>query len=112
MDGKHRVALVETKTIDNGAALPAPEQTRRFQLVNHLGSTTIELDRSGALITYEEHHPYGTSAFQAGRNAAETSLKRYRHTGKERDEESGFFSYGARYYAPWLGRWSSADPPA
>ncbi len=35
---------------------------------------------------------------------------RYRYTGKERDEESGLYYYGARYYAPWLGRWTSCDP--
>ena len=38
------------------------------------------------------------------------SLKRYRYTGKERDEENGFNYHGARYYAPWLGRWTSCDP--
>jgi RHS repeat-associated protein len=36
--------------------------------------------------------------------------KRYRYTGKERDEESGLYYYGARYYAAWLGRWTSVDP--
>ncbi len=38
------------------------------------------------------------------------SLKRYRYTGKERDDETGFAYHGARYYAPWLGRWMSCDP--
>jgi RHS repeat-associated protein len=28
----------------------------------------------------------------------------------ERDEESGLNYHGARYYAPWLGRWVSSDP--
>jgi RHS repeat-associated protein len=37
-------------------------------------------------------------------------LKRYRYLGKERDEESGLYYYGARYYAPWLARFTSADP--
>ncbi len=36
--------------------------------------------------------------------------KRYRNTGKERAEESGLYYHGARYYIPWLGRWSAADP--
>ncbi|MCB9507193.1 MAG: RHS repeat-associated core domain-containing protein [Myxococcales bacterium] len=30
--------------------------------------------------------------------------------GKERDGESGLVYFGARYFAPWLGRWASADP--
>ncbi len=41
---------------------------------------------------------------------AEVSLKRYRYTGKERDTETGFCYHSARYYAPWLGRWTSCDP--
>ena len=28
----------------------------------------------------------------------------------ERDEETGLSYHGARYYAPWLGRWTAADP--
>jgi RHS repeat-associated protein len=31
-------------------------------------------------------------------------------TGKERDDETGLYYHGARYYAAWLGRWTSADP--
>jgi RHS repeat-associated protein len=38
------------------------------------------------------------------------SRKRYRYTGMERDEETGLQCHGVRYYAPWLGRWTSADP--
>jgi RHS repeat-associated protein len=44
------------------------------------------------------------------RSGVEVSQKRYRYTGKERDEESGLYYHGARYYAPWLGRWMSCDP--
>lgn len=37
-------------------------------------------------------------------------MKRYRYTGKERDEETGLYYHGARYYIPWLARWSAVDP--
>ena len=74
--------------------MPVPR--RRYQLSNHLGSSSLELDQNGALISYEEYHPYGTTSFRAG-TAAEVSLKRYRWTGKERDEETGFSYHGARY---------------
>ncbi len=63
-----------------------------------------------AVISYEEYYPYGSTSYQAGRSVAEVSLKRYRYTGKEKDEETGFYYHGARYYAPWLGRWTSCDP--
>jgi RHS repeat-associated protein len=110
MDDARRIALVETQTVDESEPVVAPIPLQRYQLGNHLGSASLELDENGDLISYEEYHPYGTTAFQAGRSAAEVSLKRYRYTAKERDEESGFNYHGARYYAPWLGSWTSADP--
>ncbi|MDC0747110.1 M91 family zinc metallopeptidase [Polyangium sp. rjm3] len=61
-------------------------------------------------MSYEEYHPYGTSAYHAMASGVEVSAKRYRYTGKEKDQETGLYYHGARYYAPWLGRWTSADP--
>jgi RHS repeat-associated protein len=110
MDDSHRVALIDTKTRENGNVLAAPESLLRYQLGNHLDSAVLELDDHGDEITYEEYHPYGTTAYQAGRTEIEVKLKRYRYTGKERDEETGLAYHGARYYAPWLGRWISCDP--
>jgi RHS repeat-associated protein len=110
MDDKRRIALVETQTIDSGAAVNTPTPAQRYQLGNHLGSASLELDEARGLISYEEYSPYGCTTYQAGRSAAEVSLKRYRYTGKERDEENGFTYHGARYCAPWLGRWVSSDP--
>jgi RHS repeat-associated protein len=104
MDDKQRIAIAETPTT------PADAPRIRYQFGNHLGSASVEFDQGGALISYEEYHPYGTTAFQAGRSAAEVSLKRYRYTGKERDDETGLSYHGARYYAPWLGRWVTSDP--
>ncbi|SLM48753.1 protein of unknown function [Nitrospira japonica] len=82
----------------------------RYQLGNHLGSACLELNDDAEVISYEEYHPYGTSAYRATNNAVEAPMKRYRYTGMERDEESGLNYHSARYYAPWLGRWVSADP--
>lgn len=110
MDDKQRIAVVDTKTIDQENAGDLHEPVIRYQLGNHLGSASLELDQDGSVISYEEYHPYGTTAFQAGRNRAEVSLKRYRYTGMERDEETGLNYHGARYYAGWLGRWCSCDP--
>jgi RHS repeat-associated protein len=62
------------------------------------------------VISYEEYFPYGSTSYQSGRSAADVSLKRYRYTGKERDEETGFSYHKAKYLAPWLGRWTAPDP--
>ncbi|NEQ05875.1 MAG: hypothetical protein F6K37_07920, partial [Moorea sp. SIO4E2] len=70
----------------------------RYQLDNHLGSTTMEVDGEGQLISYEEYFPYGGTAFVAG-SEVEVKLKHYRYSGKERDGSTGLYYYGARYYA-------------
>jgi RHS repeat-associated protein len=101
MDDKHRVALVETRE---------GETSIRYQFDNHLGSACVELDENADIISYEEYYPYGSTSFQAGRSIAEVSLKRYRFTAKERDNETGFNYHGTRYYAPWIGKWISCDP--
>lgn len=106
MDDQQRVALVETRTRGNDIA---PVEQIRFQLGNHLGSASVELDRFANVISYEEYYPFGNTSYQGVRNQREVP-KRYRYTGKERDEESGFFYHGARYYVAWLGRWTSFDP--
>jgi len=111
MDDKKRIALVETKIVDTSVP-PAslPVATIRYQFGNHLGTACLELDENAAVITYEEYYPYGSTSYQAGRTLAEVSLKRYRYTDKERDEETGFNYHGARYCAPWLARWTAPDP--
>ncbi|MCK5244307.1 MAG: RHS repeat-associated core domain-containing protein [Desulfobacterales bacterium] len=110
MDDEQRIAMVETRTVGAQDVDRAPRQLLRYQFGNHLGSASLELDDSAQVISYEEYYPYGSTSYQAVRKDIEVPLKRYRYTGKERDDESGLNYHGARYYAPWLGRWTSADP--
>jgi RHS repeat-associated protein len=107
MNDKQRIALVDTRTQGNEPGMP--QQLIRYQFGNHLGSANLELDDQAQIISYEEYTPYGSTSYQAVRGQTETP-KRYRHAGKERDEESGLYYYGARSYAPWIGRWTSPDP--
>jgi len=107
MDGSHRFVMIETRNdINDGTE----KQLLRYQLHNHLRSATLELDDHARIISYEEYHPYGTTAYQAKNTAINAAAKRYRFTGMERDEETGLNYHSARYYLPWLGRWMSADP--
>jgi RHS repeat-associated protein len=108
MDDKQRIALVEMRTA--GIELDVAQRLIRFQFGNHLGSASLELDDRARIISYEEFTPYGSTSFQAVDQDIKAAAKRYRYTGKERDEETGFTYHGARYYAPWLGRWVSCDP--
>ena len=100
LDGTARVALVRAGPAhpdDRGPAVA-------YQLGDHLSSCTATVDGVGALTNREEYTPYGETSFGS------YSLKRYRFTGCERDSESGLNYHSARYYAPWLARWTSTDP--
>jgi len=107
LDDKRRIAMVDTRTAGTDTSLP---QIIRYQFSNHLGTSCLELDDNSAIISYEEYYPFGSTSFQAVDSSREVPAKRYRYTGKERDEESGFYYHGARYYAPWLARWTAPDP--
>jgi RHS repeat-associated protein len=105
-DDKSAVALIETRTI--GTDKYVAKQVR-YQYGNHLGSAVLELDDQGDILTYEEYLPYGSTSYQAVSSQTEVP-KRYRYTGKECDTENDLYYNGARYYAPWLGRWTACDP--
>lgn len=104
MDGQHRIALARL-----GPALPgdgAAAHAVKFHLADHLGSSALAVSLDGGWINREEYFPYGECSLGSFQR------KRYRFTGKERDEESGLNYHGARYYAASIPRWISADPVA
>ena len=110
MDDQARVAMIEAKTRESDVAIGTPVDIYRYQLTNLLGTATVELSETGAVISYEEYHPYGTTSLHSDTGSTTISKKRYRYSGKERDENTGLYYFGARYYAAWLGRWTACDP--
>ncbi len=63
------------QTRDDGIDLASPETRIRYQLGNHLGSTSLELDEAARVISYEEYYPYGSTSYQAVSSAVEVSAK-------------------------------------
>lgn len=112
-DNSGQIAQIDTKMLDLDnidPSNPIGQHLIRYQYNNYLGSASMETNELGAVISYEEYHSFGTSSYRSSKTDKDLSLKRYRFTGKERDEETGFYYMGARYYAAWLGRWTSSDP--
>ncbi|WP_440060530.1 RHS repeat domain-containing protein [Pseudomonas syringae] len=104
--GRNRVRVLHWEAGKPGAI--ANDQVR-YSLGDHLGSSTLELDQQGGLISQESYYPFGGTAWWAARSAVEAKYKTVRYSGKERDA-SGLYYYGFRYYAPWLQRWINPDP--
>src|SRR5262249_6687043 len=99
-DGPSRIATVRLGPPLRGDSGPRVQ----FHLADHLGSGAVVTDTDGGWMNREEFTPFGDTSFGG------FSRKRYRFLGRERDEESGLSYHGARYYAPWLCRWTSCDP--
>ena len=73
---------------------------------DHLGSSSIISDASGAQVEHYEYTPYGTTAVSDV--SRPSSLIHHKFTGKELDS-TGLYFYGARYYDPEIGRFITAD---
>jgi RHS repeat-associated protein len=104
MDGEGRIAILRDGDRHPHDRGPDVE----YHLGDHIGNSQVVVGGATRaardFIAREEYFPYGETSFGS------FSQKRYRFTGKERDEESGLTYFGARYYASWLGRWTSCDP--
>ena len=100
MDDQQRITIIRRGDVYSGDSGPAIQ----YHLGDHLGSSNIVVNGDGQWINREEYFPYGETSFGS------FAKKRYRFTGKEKDEESGLHYHGARYYAPWIARWASYDP--
>lgn len=74
-----------------------------FYHPDHLGSTTLVTNESGAVVEDLLYLPYGEVLFG-------DEISRYGYTGQENDLESGFMDYGARQYNPQFGRFLQPDP--
>ena len=82
-------------------------QKLRYYPENHLENTLYaRQNRVWKVYIREEYTPFGSTSFGS------YGKKRYRFCGKEKDEESGLYNYGARYYSPWMCRFVQVDPLA
>ena len=75
---------------------------------DHLGSANWITDYKGYPIQYLHYLPYGQ--LLANQQATSTYDERFKFTGKERDAETGYDYFGARYYMPLLYHWTKVDP--
>ena len=75
---------------------------------DHLGSTMSVTDSVGQVAQTVEYTPWG-EVFVEQRNDSICTTP-YLFNGKELDEETGLYYYGARYYDPKMNVWYSTDP--
>ncbi|HYF29882.1 MAG TPA: SpvB/TcaC N-terminal domain-containing protein [Chitinophagaceae bacterium] len=111
-NGQQLVALLHQWTVDTGNRETdnISQKKIHYQLGENQSASHLELNEAGDIISYEEYFPFGCTSFIAGNNQRDIRLKDYRYSGKERDDATGLYYYGYRYYATWMCRWLSPDP--
>ncbi|MBU1018069.1 hypothetical protein KKA33_03505 [Patescibacteria group bacterium] len=81
------------------------EEKVYYYLQDHLGGVDVVTDENGDVVQRKDYLPFGSERLAMG-----SSDEDYGFTGKELDEETGLYYYGARYYDPEIGRFVSLDP--
>ena len=76
---------------------------------DHLGSTSYITDQKANVTQYDAYLPYGELHVDEHSSNAEMP---YKFNGKELDEETGLYYYGARYMNPITSMWYGVDPLA
>jgi len=103
--------LSETKaTMDRAnlsvTSLPPQVSAGKYH-PDHLGSTSYITDATGEVYQHLEYFAFGETFVEEQGN---TDKMPYKFNGKELDEETGLYYYGARYYDAQTSVWLSVDP--
>ena len=76
---------------------------------DHLGSTSYITDAKANVAQFDAYLPYGELLVDEHSSTEEMP---YKFNGKEFDEETGLYYYGARYMNPRTSLWYGVDPLA
>ena len=90
-----------------------PNDTTReetfFYHSDHLGSTSYITDDKANITQYDAYLPYGELLVDEHSSSEELP---YKFNGKQFDDETGLYYYGARYLNPMASVWYGVDPLA
>ena len=78
-----------------------------FYHSDHLGSTSYITDDKANITQYDAYLPYGELLVDEHSSSEDLP---YKFNGKQFDEETGLYYYGARYMDPKISMWLGVDP--
>ena len=78
-----------------------------FYHSDHLGSTSYVTDAKANITQFDAYLPYGELLVDEHSSSEDMP---YKFNGKELDEETGLYYYGARYMDPKISMWLGVDP--
>ena len=79
----------------------------RYYMKDHLGSVRAVSDGSGNVVSSQDYDAWG---YLLENRVYESDESIYKFTSKERDDESKYDYFVARYYDARIGRWGQVEP--
>ncbi|XHR95954.1 RHS repeat-associated core domain-containing protein [Mucilaginibacter sp. UC70_90] len=111
------VAFIQTE--EGRARHSGTSYTYEYDLKDHLGNTRVTLtpdpndptQQTAKILQENDYYAFGYG-IQSMQGIVASPKNEYLYNHKELQEETGLYDYGARFYDPVIGRWTSVDPLA
>jgi RHS repeat-associated protein len=97
-------------SIGHSATINDPEENWYIYHSDHLGSSAFLTDASGDPTQHLQYMPFGETFVE--QRSITSYYTPYTFSAKERDPETGYSYFGARYYSSDISVWLSVDPMA
>jgi RHS repeat-associated protein len=95
-------------SIGHSATINDPEENWYIYHSDHLGSSSFLTDASGDPTQHLQYMPFGETFIE--QHSITSYYTPYTFSAKERDTETGYSYFGARYYDADISVWLSVDP--
>jgi RHS repeat-associated protein len=99
------IAFIQTE--EGRANNNAGTYTYEYTLTDHLGNNRVTFDQTNGKVGEEDYYPFGLNMHRQV-----NATNKYLYNKKELQEELGQYDYGARFYDPVIGCWTTIDPLA
>nr|WP_320022268.1 RHS repeat-associated core domain-containing protein [uncultured Draconibacterium sp.] len=94
-----QILFSEGRIVVNGTSA-----TYEFFMKDHLGNTRVTFNENGGLVQTLAYYPFGMEMTTDG-----NADNKFRYNGKEMQEGTDWYDYGARFYDPALARFHTQD---
>jgi RHS repeat-associated protein len=113
IDGiEYNNGVIEFIATEEGRATPSGNTyIYEYYLKDHLGNTRAAVRQDGSISQVQDYYGFGLD-MNPGNFYTGSPLNNYKYNGKEKQQETGEYDYGARFYDPVIGRWTTIDPLA
>lgn len=101
------------QTEEGRAVQSGSSYTYEYFLKDHLGNTRAVVKQDGSIAQVQDYYAFGLE-MNPGNRYVSSPENRYTYNGKEKQTELGLdqLDYGARFYDPVVGRFTTIDPVA